>query len=120
MQEIAVAQDAATSPTMIGELFERQPPRWGMRGDVHLWSELQSALEAIALPASRWEFERIVEDAWRDATGVSLSESAEALYIQRLDPGHGMSAGKVSPAWWHATGMMILLDRYFAATGDLP
>lgn len=46
--------------------------------------------------------------------------SLNNLYFQRLDPGRGMSAGQVSPAWWHATGMMILLDRYFAATGGSP
>ncbi|MEV7693222.1 hypothetical protein AB0N73_07795 [Microbacterium sp. NPDC089189] len=120
MHEKADTSDTAAPRTTIGDLFEREPPRWGVRGDVHLWRELQSALEAIELPASRWAFQRVVEDAWRDATGVALNESATPLYVERLDPGHGMSAGQVSPAWWHATGMMILLDRYFAATGNSP
>lgn len=120
MHETEQAQDAATAPVTIDQLFDRDPPRWGLRGDVHLWRELQHTLRGVPLPASRWEFVRVVEGAWQNATTVALTDSRDPVYVERLDPGRGMSAGQVLPAWWHATGMMILLDRYFTAAGTTP
>ena len=34
----------------VGELFAKAPGQWGLRGDPHLWAELQQSLAEKPLP----------------------------------------------------------------------
>ncbi|MFD1715346.1 hypothetical protein ACFSBZ_12795 [Amnibacterium flavum] len=107
--------DSPAAHGTVGALFARRPWRWGLRGDVYLWQEMEQNLADVSLPSSLWDLRNLLESSWREAVGVPLSDSAEPIYIQRFDPGSGMSAGAVLPAWWNATGLPILLDRFDAS-----
>lgn len=114
----AAAFEPLPPPTTVGDLFARQPIRWGLRGDVYLWLELQQTLAHVPVPKNRWELERILRESWQAAMGLALTDSATPVYVERFDPGRGLSAGNVLPSWWHHTGMMILVDRFCAFTGE--
>ena len=90
-----------------------------MRGDPHLWQELQSELAETALPDDWFELRRIVEAAIERRVGQVPTEYAEppTVYIAEFDPGHGMSAGQVHLRWWAHTGIPIVLDRFEGLRG---
>jgi hypothetical protein len=100
---------------MIGELFERPNlGQWGTRGDVYLWDELHKYLSDVESSGSEQALLRVLEDAFGSLTGHSLDEE-QPFYLERLDPGHGMSAGYVSPDWWRQTGFALIMDRAWGA-----
>lgn len=107
---------ASAAPPSIGDLFARVPVQFGMRGDPHLWRELQLEFADTALPGDWFELRRLVQAAVERRVGRPLSEYADppSVHIPEFDPGHGMSAGHVHLVWWARTGIPILLDRFEA------
>ena len=105
------AEQPATS---IGDLLERTPLQFGMRGDSRLWQELRSEFAETALPDDWYELRRLVETSIERRVGRRPSTYADppSEYIAEFDPGHGMSAGHVHLRWWAQTGIPIILDRY--------
>lgn len=104
-----------TQPGTIGALFDRGVTQWGLRGDVYLWQELRERFAETPLPPSWFDLRSQLRAAVEGIIGVPLETDREAVYVPEFDPGRGMSAGSVSPAWWLRTGIPILLDRYDAA-----
>lgn len=104
----------------IGSLFDRDPAQWGLRGDPYVWRELRARFADTPLPPSWFELRTLVVNAAVEVIGLPLHTDREAVYLAEFDPGHGMSAGSVSPSWWLRTGIPILIDRYDAATDDRP
>jgi len=102
-------------PGSVGALFDRGVTQWGLRGDVYLWQELRARFAEAPLPPSWFDLRSLLRSAVEEITGVTLTTDREAVYIPEFDPGHGMSAGSVSPSWWVQTGIPILLDRYVGA-----
>jgi hypothetical protein len=98
-------------PASVGDLFRRRPPQYGTRGDVYLWMALEERLAATALPASWIELRSVIERAYEELVGQPLTDAPDPIYIAAFDPGSGMSAGQVTPRWWSATAIPILLDR---------
>jgi hypothetical protein len=105
-------------PQTIGDLFERPPMQYGLRGDTYLWQELRSTFAETPLPENYWALRKTLESGWADAVGQRLDDRTEAHYVERFDPGSGLSAGRVLPSWWHATGLPLILDRYCAFSGE--
>lgn len=102
---------------MVGDLFERHPVQFGMRGDLYLWQALRSEFAGTPVPSSWFELRRIVIEAVERIIGQPLNAHADpvSVYVAEFDPGSGMSAGQVHMAWWVNTGIPILLDRFEAA-----
>lgn len=100
----------------VGALFDRGVLQWGLRGDPYLWRELRARFADTPLPSSALELKRVLTDAAQDVVGVDLRATSDPVHLAAYDPGHGMSAGLVSPAWWTGTGIPILVDRFEAAT----
>jgi O-acetyl-ADP-ribose deacetylase (regulator of RNase III) len=106
----------------IGELFERAPVQFGLRGDPYLWRELRARFATTALPADWFELRRLLVDAIAEVLEEPLSsresvgwhDGAAAVHVPAFDPGHGMSAGSVHGPWWSHTGIPLLLDRFEA------
>jgi hypothetical protein len=107
--------DAAHSLLTVGDLFTREPPQFGMRGDSYLWQELRERFAETPVPDSVWTLRTQLEAAWETAVGQRLTNSSTPVHLARLDPGHGMSAGQVVPEWWHNTGLILIIDRYNGA-----
>jgi len=100
----------------VGDLFERLPVQFGLRGDPYLWRVLRTEFAETPMPSSWFELRGIVFEAVERVIGQPLNEHAdpESVYVAEFDPGHGMSAGQVDMPWWANTGVPILLDRFEA------
>jgi hypothetical protein len=106
----------------IGELFEREPVQFGLRGDPYLWRELRSRFATTALPGDWFELRRLLVDAIADVLEEPLSsresvgwhDGTAAVHVPAFDPGRGMSAGSVHVPWWSHTAIPLILDRFQA------
>ena len=96
----------------VGALFEKQPGQWGLRGDPHLWAELQQNLAATLLPTTEDALKDILDVAYYNATGTYLIEGQDVT-IPRLAHG-GMSSGMVSGTFWRDRALPFLLERFRA------
>ncbi|HHH9197611.1 TPA: hypothetical protein ACP307_000629 [Pseudomonas aeruginosa] len=94
----------------IAELFEREPSRWGGRGDPYLWQEMAGQLADAPWPASAAALERLLGETFERLSGHPLEYDA-LIYLVRHAHG-GMSSGMVSPEFWRETAIPELLDRY--------
>ncbi|MGN6220788.1 MAG: O-acetyl-ADP-ribose deacetylase [Microbacterium sp.] len=100
----------STEPGSIGRLFDEGPPVWGTRGDPYLWRALRAEFASTPLPSDRAELHRAVMSAAGAIAGAPIGD--ETVYVADFDPGHGMSAGHVSGAWWQSTGLPLLMERF--------
>lgn len=116
LREFSPATDAGS----IGRLFDRDPHRWGLRGDPYLWRALRAEFARTPLPDSAWDLEKMIHTAGQRIVGRPFDKGDEPFHVPEFDPGHGMSAGAIAPAWWRDTGISILIDRYEAGvkSGD--
>lgn len=110
--------DYGQQPSTVGHLFTCPPYFYGLRGDVYIWGELGQNFSEAPLSDSRWRLQPQLEAAWAAAVGEQLTASSVPIYVKRFDPGSGMSAGMVLPAWWHGMGLPILIDRFCATSGE--
>ena len=94
----------------VGNLFEQEPDHWALRGDQFLWRELGQTLAETALPENRILLERILENAFYDATGHSLSFCNEIL-VPRLAK-EELTRGGVSGAMWRYRYFPVVLQRF--------
>lgn len=98
------------SASTVSRLFDEQPRQWGLRGDPHLWREMQEILSASAYPETEEQLVTLLEQAYQQLTGAPLSDRAP-LFIERYNHG-GMSGGSVSPQFWAETAIPLLRARY--------
>ncbi|WP_394552534.1 O-acetyl-ADP-ribose deacetylase [Agromyces sp. MMS24-JH15] len=108
-----------TGAGTVGSLFDRDVAQWGLRGDPYVWRALRARFADTPLPTDWFSLRSLLTRAVEEVIGTPLTSAADAVYLPEFDPGHGMSAGAVSPAWWAQTGIPILLDRQ-AALADPP
>jgi hypothetical protein len=101
----------------VDELFERNPIRWGLRGDPLLWRDMRAALRGKPLPDTLEEAERLFEKTFARIVGVELGspQPGDRVYVKKFATGSGISDGQVSLQYWRDTAMPILLDRFIAA-----
>lgn len=100
------------------ELFERNPVRWGLRGDPYLWVEMRAALRGKPLPDTLIDAERLFEKTFKRIVGVELGspQPGDRVFLKKFAVGSGISDGQVSLQFWRDTAMPILLDRFLAAS----
>ena len=91
-------------------LFRPLPHRWGLRGDPHLWAEMEQEFREVDLPPAPETVAARVEEAFARLTGRPMSHPGP-FFVSRYDHG-GMSSGHVNPAWWRDTGLPLLLERH--------
>lgn len=51
-------------------LFEHVPHRWSLRGNSHLWSEMQARLADCAFPAAEEALMSLLEQTYHQLTGA--------------------------------------------------
>ena len=102
------------------DLFLRDPPRWGLRGDPHLWNEMRAAVRGKPLPDDKAVANAQLMKTFTKIVGVELPLPGKDLdpdfiYLKKFAIGSGMSDGRVSLLYWRDTAIPILLDRFAAA-----
>lgn len=90
-------------------LFEPAPDKWGLRGDPHLWKDMQHAFQSVWLPISAEEFTKKFNDIFEKITGERLSVTCRPR-LSRYGSG-GMSGGQVSGAFWLNEVLPMLVER---------
>lgn len=98
---------------LVGELFRDEPEHWELRGDRALWRQLASDLAEVEAPTERVEFERLLEDAFWQATGHSLALSNQVLVKRFAED--GVSRGGISAPYWRYQLFPRIIARYTAA-----
>ena len=94
----------------VGDLFKEEPEQWGLRGDQYLWRELKNELVSVALPSTSSELQRFLENAFWNATQVSLAFFDE-IFVERYSHG-GMSSGYISGEFWRERGFPLIVERF--------
>ena len=99
-----------TKSVNIGNLFQAEPFRYGLRGDRPLWKAMGERLaDSSAMSAN--ELSSAVEQAFVELTGHRWTESTP-FYCARFDGAAGMSSGSISPSFWQKTAVAILTERF--------
>lgn len=108
-------------PRSAAALFDRLPtdhrlPQSDLgplRGDVYLYALVRGRLADVPLPDSTTAIRNLIERTIEQVTGASLTDVAGNghEYVAALDPGRGMSAGRVSLRWWHEVMIPELLAQ---------
>lgn len=91
-------------------LFEKEPERWGFRGDPYFWRYLKEKAEDVPMPDNETELEEWVKAQHFEVAGVDLVEDGSAI-VQEFAHG-GMSSGGISGEWWLNTAIPILKRRF--------
>jgi hypothetical protein len=100
-------EDVMSDTRYLSEMFNIQPPNWGLRGDPWLWQDMKQAFAETPFPHSSRELVADIRRIFKEKTGVELDEKARP-YVEAYDHG-GTSAGKVSGKWWLTTAMPLLI-----------
>ena len=118
----------------VGELFDLpapqtpttagNPPFGPLRGDAHLEVVVRGRLCATPVPDNAEAVRRMLVAEIERVVGHPLGAVPDGgderfEHIPELNPGHGMSAGRVCLPWWDAVMIPSLLSRFTArAAGE--
>ena len=91
----------------LSELFNIQPPNWGLRGDPWLWQDMKKAFADTPFPYSSSELVVDIRRLFQEKTGAELTPSARP-YVEAYAKG-GMSSGMVSGKWWLNVAIPLLV-----------
>jgi hypothetical protein len=95
----------------VSDLFDPEPPTWGLRGDPYLWRALRAHLAGQGIPASAGELTALLQQAFRELAGTDLaSDPASSVYREQYAQG-GMSSGMISLEAWRQRLMPMLVER---------
>ncbi len=93
------------------DLFHPPPPRWGLRGDPHLWQAMRETFAASPLPRGEAALLADVARAFRAVVGQDWQGDAPVPVAALHQDWGGMSNGMVDPRWWRETGVPLLIGR---------
>lgn len=95
---------------LLADLFDERPAPWALRGDPHLWRDMQATLGSTPYPSTEDQLASLLEQTYQQLTGAPLS-SRDPIFVERYSHG-GMSSGYVSPQFWAETAIPLLCARY--------
>ena len=110
-------EKAMSDTRYLSELFDIQPPNWGLRGDPWLWQDMKKSFAATPFPYSSRELVADIRRVFEEKTGEKLTNSARP-YVEAYAHG-GMSSGMVSGKWWLMTGIPILVNLREVAEANM-
>lgn len=105
--------------TDFGDLFEREPLSWGLRGDPQLWKLMRERFRGVPLPESVEELYNQIKGVFVEVTGESMHVQYEKknIYVPSLATGSSMSDGSISRDFWGMVAVALIVDRWMTATG---
>lgn len=95
----------------VADLFEPQPTRWGLRGDIRLWMAMQSRFEDVPIPADAAELTAELVLAFGVLVGVAIDSQVD-VYREEFDFG-GTTGGQVSIRGWRDNLVPLVVSRAF-------
>ena len=102
----------------LGNLFDRKPNEYGMRGDTYLWGRLRERLADVPMPTNFFDVRELVRQAIIAEVDIDIDafprDNPDGIFVEKLSKGSGLSNGRVLPMWWKRTGVPILVDRWAA------
>ena len=84
--------------------------RAGLRGDPHLWLEIEKAMTLMDQPETVQEFEKLLFEIL-DELGVDINSPDDRQWLDRY-PNDGMSAGYVHLDTWREKNIPLLIERF--------
>ena len=108
MTLILLPMSMPTSP--VPNYFKKQPEQWGLRGDPHLWSELEARFAVLPLPATPGKLEKLLHESYLKITG-ELPRKGATPFVAKYDTG-GMSSGMISADFWLDQGFPQIIQSY--------
>lgn len=95
----------------MGELFDRAPFQWGLRGDPLVWRVMQDRLAHVEMPGTVFELIDLLNDTFRAVVGEDLNDlNIDVLHREEFEAG-GMSSGQIAVSAWRERLIPILIDR---------
>ena len=95
----------------MAELFDPEPPTWGLRADPHLWRALREHLSVTDIPEDAGAAAGLLRAAFRELTDVDLaSATASSVYLEQHAHG-GMSSGMIDLDTWRQRLLPLLTER---------
>lgn len=94
----------------IGQLFEKEPVQWSLRGDPFLWRKMRDYFSEIPLPVHVTELEEAIARGFLELTGHPMSDT-ENFYVEEFAHG-GMSSGSICLEFWRDRAIPLLRSRY--------
>ena len=90
----------------IGDLFQKKPGQWGLRGDPYLWQAMQNHFAQTPLPDDSLQLQQLLAQAFEILTGQSIT-AEKHFFVEQFAHG-GMSGGMISPQFWRETAVPLL------------
>jgi hypothetical protein len=90
-----------------GNLFEKTPMNWGLRGDPYLWEEMKKYFIETPMPSSQQEISDHIFRAFEKITGHSILET-QNFYVERYAQRSGISSGMIDLSYWRETAIPYL------------
>lgn len=91
-------------------LFESKPFQWGLRGNPHLWIELQDYFKQITIAKDEDELISQVHEGIKILTGESI-HTDKPFFVKKYSKG-GMSSGMISPDFWTKSAIPLSIGRF--------
>ena len=98
--------------------FQNRPGQWGLRGDKHLWSELEARFAALSPPANSGTLEKLLHQFYGEITGEPPKKGGNP-FVGSYDTG-GMSSGMVSGDFWLEKSFPQIMQNYLDQQQDAP
>jgi hypothetical protein len=93
-----------------GILFQREPPRYGYRGDIYLWKDLFNSFTNNLIPETEEDFINQIHDAILKTTEHSVIDG-KSFHLKKFDHG-GMFGGAICSEYWLNNLIPVLIGRY--------
>lgn len=93
----------------VSTIFEKEPQRFGLRGDIFFWNYLKDIFEEYNLPMNSNHLVKIIKEEYLKLTGQELTTSSQA-YCEKFANG-GMSSGMLSGEFWITIAIPLLVER---------
>ena len=89
----------------LSELFDIQPPNWGLRGDPWFWQDMKISFAGTPFPYSSSELVADINRIFEEKTGEKLTNAARP-YVEAYDHGGKTAVGELGlPV--KSTGIML-------------
>ncbi len=93
----------------VSKIFEKEPCKWGLRGDPYFWEWLKNRFVMEEFPMDVKEFTDIIYQEYKKLTKKDFNCHND-VFVSEFSKG-GMSSGFLSGMFWHEEAIPLLVSR---------